>query len=138
MPRYAKAGPLAVKVSLDRIGPHWDPEYIVPVNVNVVIMDLFIDAGRSNRTGVSVQSNKGECASMLLSAGTNKLALAEPHVRLKRKPVMAPLRSHPAAAYVREAHKPVEICDLRRIADVGQRLGRKHCSCRATDEATAA
>ena len=88
---HAKAGPLAVKVSLDRIGAHWDPEYIVPVNVNVVIMDLFIDAGRSNRTGVSVQSNKGECASMLLAVCTNKLALAEPHVRLKRKPVMAPL-----------------------------------------------
>ena len=100
---HAKAGPLAVKVSLDRIVPHWDhPEYIVPVNVDVVIMDLFIDAGRSN-----------------------KLALVEPHVRLKRKTrhgSTGSVRSHPAAAYVREAHKPVEICDLRRIADVGQRL----------------
>ena len=139
---HAKAGPLAVKVHLDRIVPHWDhPEYIVPVNVDVVIMDLFIDAGRSNRTGVKVQSNKGECASMLLAVGSNKLPLAEPHVRLKRKTrhgSTGSVRSHPAAAYVREAHKPVEICDLRRIADVGQCLGRKHCSCRATDEATAA
>lgn len=93
--------------------------------MHVVVVDLVINAkgaGRSNRTGVEVQSNKGECASMLSAIRTDELALAKPHVRLEREPVPG---AHvcSATSYVRQAHEPVEIRDLRRIADISQRLG---------------
>ena len=51
--RHSKACVLAVKVNFDRVIRYRDhPEYVVAVNMHVVVMDLLIDAGRSNRTGV--------------------------------------------------------------------------------------
>jgi hypothetical protein len=80
--RHPKAGPLAVKVNFDRIIPYRDhPEYVVPVDMHFVVVDLLIDARRSNRTGVQIESNKGECASVLLAVRADESALAEAHIR---------------------------------------------------------
>jgi len=82
----AKAGPRTVEVHFYRVVLHSDhPEHVVTVNVHVVIVNLLNEAGRSNRTGVYVESNKGERRLMKVPIRTNELALAEPHVRLERK-----------------------------------------------------
>jgi hypothetical protein len=118
---HAKASARVVKVHLHGIVPHRDhPEYVAPVNMHVVVVDLVIKAkgaGRSNRTGVKVKSNKGKRASMLLAVRTDELALAETHVRLECEPVPGAHVCSPSS-YVRQAHEPVEIRDLRRIADI--------------------
>ena len=82
----AKSGPRTVEVHFNGVVLHRDhPEHVVTVNVHVVIVDLLNEAGRSNRTGVYIESNKGERGLMKAPIGTNELALAEPHVRLERK-----------------------------------------------------
>ena len=124
---HSEAGTRAVKVNFHGIVPHRNhPEHIVPVNMHVVIVNLVSQLGRSNRTGVDIQSNKRECASVRVAVRADELALAEPHVRLKRQPrgvTSGRVRSRSAAAYVRQAHEAVEIRDLRWIADISQRLG---------------
>lgn len=99
-----KARPLAVEVNFDRIMPYRDhPEYVVPVHMHVVVVDLLIDAGRSNRTGVQIESNKGECPSMLLPVGAYEPALAEAHVGLESQPCRGSgggVCSSPAPAYM--------------------------------------
>jgi hypothetical protein len=41
--KHPKAGPLSVKVDFDRIMPCRDhPEYVVPVDMHVVVVDLLI------------------------------------------------------------------------------------------------
>ena len=103
--KHLKAGSLAVKVNVDGIMPHRDhPEYVVTVHVHVVVVDLLIDAGRSNRTGVQIESNEGECAPMLLAIRAYEPALAEAHVGLEGQPCRGSrggVCSSPAAAYVR-------------------------------------
>ena len=71
--------------------------------MHVVVVDLFNKFGRSNRTGVEVESNKGERASMLPAVGTDEFALAETHVGLERQPrggARHSVRPCPAAADV--------------------------------------
>jgi hypothetical protein len=65
--------------------PHRNhPEHVVPVNMHVVIVNLVCQLGRSNRTGVDVQSNKGERTSVRAAICADEFALAEAHVRLER------------------------------------------------------
>ena len=119
---HPKASARVVKVNFDGTVPHRNhPEHVAPVNMHVVVVDLVINAKgacRSNRTGVAVKSNKGERASMLLAVRADELALTKPHVRLERQPVPG---AHvcSATSYVRQAHEPVEIRDLRLIVDIG-------------------
>jgi len=60
------------------------PEYVAPVNMHIVVVNLLEQAGRSNRTGIDIQSNKGERTPVLLAVRTDELALAETHVGLER------------------------------------------------------
>ncbi len=63
---------------------------------------------------------------MPLAIRGDEFSLAETHVRLERQSrggARRGVRSHPAAADVRQTHEAVEICDLGRIVDVGQRGG---------------
>jgi len=84
---HSKACTRAVKVDFDGILPYGNhPEYVVPINVDVVVVDLCINAGRSHRTGVQIKSNKGECASVVATVRADELALAEAHIGLERQP----------------------------------------------------
>ncbi len=92
--------------------------------MNVVVVDLFGDVGRSGRTGVEVKSNKGESALMMATVGADELTLTEAHVRPEGERHGAAghgVCSGPAPADVRQTHKPVEVCNLRRVADIGER-----------------
>lgn len=76
-----------IKVDIDSVmfdGNH--PKYVVAVNMDVVIMDLLSECGRSNRTGVHVDSNEGERGSMFVTPYVDDSALAEAHVGLKCQP----------------------------------------------------
>ena len=98
------------------------PEHIVPVDVDVVVVDL---RRRSDRTRVQVQSDKGERALVLMPIRTDELALAEAHVRLIRESrhgVRLGVCSSPLPANVRQADEPVEICNLGRVVEHGQRV----------------
>ena len=75
---HSQAGPSQVKINIDCIVPYPNhPEYVVGINVNVVVVDLFRHISRSNRTGVQVQSDKGKRTMVPLTVGTNELALTE-------------------------------------------------------------
>jgi hypothetical protein len=78
---------------------------------------------RSNRTGVQVKSNKGERALVAAAVHADELAFAEAHVRLVRQSHGARGgRACAAAANMSEANESVEVCDLRRVADIGHRV----------------
>ena len=98
---HTKAGLLAVKVHCDCVVPYGNhPEYVVAVNMYVVVVNLRRERGRSNRTGVKVKSNKSESALMLLAVRAEELSLAEAHVCLERQPARGASRcvcSSPAA-----------------------------------------
>ena len=65
---YAEAGARAVEINFDGIVPHRNhPKHVASVNMHVVVVNLLKQAGRSNRTGIDVKSNKGERASVLLA-----------------------------------------------------------------------
>ena len=52
-PTHLEARSPSVEVYLDGVLPHWDhPEDIVRVDVDVVVVDLFGENCRSNRTGI--------------------------------------------------------------------------------------
>jgi hypothetical protein len=80
---HAKAGLPLVEVNLEGVVFHLDhPEHVVRVDVHVEVVDLCGDreVGRSNRNGVQVKSNEGECTPMELPVGTNELARGKAHV----------------------------------------------------------
>lgn len=120
-PIHSQACLPLVEVYLDGIVCHWNhPEDVVRVDVYVEIVDLFGEVGRSGRTGVQVKSNKSIRALMAATVRTDELALSKAHVRLERqRRHRAAVSSGPAAANVRETHEPVEVTNLRRIADIG-------------------
>src|SRR5260370_41333676 len=81
---------------------------------------------RSSRSGVQNKSNKGERTLVAAAIHANEFALAEAHVRLKsqrRGGARFRVHTRPAPANMRQTHKPVKICDLRWIVDIGQRVG---------------
>src|SRR5580765_7404502 len=104
---------------------HWDhPEHVIGVDVHVVVVDLLRDVGRSGRTGVEVKSNKGESALMMATVGADKLTLTEAHVRPegeRRGDAGHGVCSGSATADVRQTHEPVEVCNLRWVADICER-----------------
>src|ERR1700757_713881 len=120
---HMQAGPPVTEVDLDGFVLHRNhPEYVVPVDVYVVVVDLCREARRSNRTGVQVKSNKGERASMLATVGADKSALAESHICLERQRHCVSRRSvctRATSADVGQAHEPAEVCDLRRVVKIG-------------------
>ncbi len=123
---HAQSSVRSIKVDLDGTVLHRNhPEDVVAVNMRVVVVNLLNETGRSNRTGVQIKSNKGERGMMLLSVRTDKSSLTEPHVSLKgQRSSGASHRvcSCPAAANVCQTYESIEVCDLRRIVDVRQRV----------------
>lgn len=120
-----------VEVDHDRIVVRGDhPEHIVAIDVYVVVMDLVKGgegACRSNRTGVEIKSNKDLRASMHAAVCTDEFALAKAHIRSKRQShrfACIGVRSRPLAMNIGQAHEAIEICNLRRIVDIGQRDSR--------------
>jgi hypothetical protein len=115
-PIHLQACPSFVEVHLNGVVRHWHhPEHVVRVDVYVVVVDLFGEDCRSNRTGIQVKSNEGECAHMGLAIHTNELALTEAHVRLERQRggrARGGVGSGPAAANVGQTDEPIEVSDL--------------------------
>jgi hypothetical protein len=111
-PAHAKASPGVVEIHLNGIMPHWNhPEYIVRIDVYVEIMDLLREIGRSDRTGVEVQSNKSERALVAATVRPDEFPLAESHIRLVREThrFTGARRAGPAASDMCEAYKPIEV-----------------------------
>ena len=82
---HEQAGPRTVEVDLDGIVPHRDhPKHVVAIHMHVVVVNLLNETGRSNRTGIEVESNKDERALMPLAVCRDEFPLAETHVRLER------------------------------------------------------
>jgi hypothetical protein len=123
-PLYEQPSLPSVEVNLEGIVIHLDhPEYVVGIDVHVVVVNLLRQVGRSHRTGVQIKSNKGEGAPMEAAVYANELALTEAHVRLVRKRgsgARRSVRSGPAATDMRQTDEPVEVCDHRRVANVCQ------------------
>jgi hypothetical protein len=115
-PTHLQARSPCVEVYLNGVLPHWDhPEHVVRVDVYVVVVDLFGENCRSNRTGIQVKSNEGECAHMAAAVRTDELALTEAHVRLERQRggrARGGVCSGPAAANVGQTDEPIEVSDL--------------------------
>jgi hypothetical protein len=81
---HVQACPPFVEVNFDRIVSHPDhPENVVRIDVHVVVVDLLGEIGLSDRTGINVQSNKGERTLMFVTVRSDEPALTEAHVRLK-------------------------------------------------------
>ena len=117
-PTHLQARPPVVKVNRDGVVFHFDhPEYVVRVDMHVIVMNLLDEHCRSGRTGIQVKSNKGERPPVLPAVRTNELALTEAHVclvRQRRGDTPSGLCSRPASADMCQTHEPVEVCDLRR------------------------
>jgi len=91
------------------------PENVIPINMNVVIVNLRDEAGRPNRAGIEVQSNKGKRASMLLAVRRDELALAKTHIGLECQPrgdAGCGVGTSSPTSDMREAHEPIEIRNL--------------------------
>ena len=113
---HLQARPPCVEVYLDGVLPHRNhPENVVRVDVYVIVVDLFGEDCRSNRTGIQVKSNEGECAHMGAAVRTDELALTEAHVRLERQRrgrTRGGICSGPAAANVGQTNESIEVSDL--------------------------
>lgn len=59
------------------------PEHVVSIDVQVVIMNLVCEIGRSGRTGVEVQSDKGERPRNRATANGDEIAFTETHIGAK-------------------------------------------------------
>lgn len=63
---------------------------------------------------------------METTVNADEVALAKAHIRLVRKwrgDTRGSVGSGPAATDVRQTNQPIEVCDLRRIVNVCQRVG---------------
>jgi hypothetical protein len=115
-PTHEQASLPFVKVNLDGIALNFNhPEYVVGIDVHVVVMNLLRQGSRSDRTGIQVKSNKGERAPVFAPVDPNELALAEPHVRLVGQGhwgTCVGVLTGSASSDVRQTHEPVEVGDL--------------------------
>jgi hypothetical protein len=101
---HTKTRARAVEVNLNCVITHRDhPKDVVSVNVNVVIVNLRREReiGRSSRSGVQVQSNKGERASVLSTVRADEFALTETHIGTEA-----------------ELHRAVRVCSCSAAVDV--------------------
>src|ERR1700676_249951 len=112
----AEASASCVKIHLHCIIVHADhPENVVRVDMHVEVVNLLRDVGRSGRTGVEVESNKGKGAVMTAAVRTDELTLTEAHVRAESERCGDAGRgvcAGPTAADVRQTDKSVEVCNL--------------------------
>src|SRR5215831_13191046 len=113
-------GLCVIKVNLHGVvfcGNH--PEDVVAIDVYVVIVDLRWERGRSNRTGVQIESNKDLGAMMHVAVCTNKFAFTETHVRLicQRRGRPSAVCPRTSATNMGQSYEAIEICNLRRVVD---------------------
>ena len=90
----------------------------------IIIVNLLRNAGRSDRTGIKVQSDENECPMVELAICANKFSLAESHIGLVSEVhrfARISVGSSTASSDVREANKSVEIGYLGRVTDVTER-----------------
>jgi len=79
-----EARPSIIEVDFDGAVFHRDhPEYIVTIDVHIIVVNLINEFGRSYRTGIEVKSNKSKRTSVLVAVRTDESALAETHIRLE-------------------------------------------------------
>jgi len=91
------------------------PENVIAINMDVVVVNLRDEAGRPNRAGIEVQSNKGKRASMLLAVRRDELALAKTHIGLECQPrgdAGCGVGTCSATSDMRESNEPIEIRNL--------------------------
>lgn len=127
-PAHAQPGTPRVEVDLEGSRVHLNqPEHVVRVHVHVVIVNLFGEVSRSDRTGVQVESNKDERAHTLAAVDADVLALNEAHVRLVGQilgKIGSGVRSDPAAEDMGLTHESVEVGDPGKVVDCAQWLQR--------------
>lgn len=113
---HAQPGLRTVEIDFNSIviyGNH--PEHVIVIDVNVVVVNLLREAGRSNRTGVQVKSNESEGAAMLASVSSDELALTESHIGLvceRRGCAGHRVDAGSSSSNVGKSDEAVEICDL--------------------------
>jgi hypothetical protein len=116
-----------VEVDFYGVASYWDhPEDVIPVNVHIVIVDLlsYRQGVRSNWNGIEIESDKTEGTVMLVPVCADESALTEAHVRPEcqgHASASHGVCSRSTALYVCQSDEAVEVSDLRRIADVGER-----------------
>lgn len=117
----AQASVRAVKINFQGVAAHGDhPEDVIAIDVHVVVVSLLREIGRSSRTGIDVESNKGERTVVLPAVRADEFAPAEAHVGLEGQAQAT--RSRTAAADVGEPDEPVEVSNLRRVIDAAERF----------------
>ena len=124
---HAKTGFGIFEIDVHRVVRHRDhPEHVVHVDMHVEVVDLFGEVGRSDWTGIQVESNKGKGAFMKAAVRADELTLAKAHVRPEGelRGCACCVCSCSCAMDVRQSDEPVEIGNLRRIVDICQRYGR--------------
>ena len=88
----------------------------------VVVVDLRWERGRSNRTGVQIESNKDLRALMHAAVCTDEFTFTKTHVRLIcqwRSCAGGSVCSSAAAANMGQTHEAIEIGYLQRETNVG-------------------
>ena len=112
-----------VEVNFESVLIHFDhPEYVVGIDVHVEVVNLLREVCRSNRTGVQVKSNESEGTAVLDAVDVDELALPKAHVCLvrERRGVTHGVRSSSPTSNVRQTDQPIEVTNLRWVADVCQ------------------
>ena len=87
----------------------------------VVVVDLRWERGRSNRTGIQIESNKDLGASTHAAVCTDEFAFTETHVRLicQRHGCPGGVCPRASATNMGQSHEAIEICNLRGVVDTG-------------------
>jgi hypothetical protein len=74
-----------VEVHLENLIPYRNhPKYVVRIDMHIVVVNLLRDAGRSDRTGIQIQSNKDESPLVAIAVRPDVFSLTESHVGLIR------------------------------------------------------
>jgi len=101
-----------------------DPEDVVRIDVRVVVVNLFRKIGRSDWTGVQVESNESKRSVVTTAVSVYKRSLIETHIGLKRQILRLTslgVGPDPASTNPCESHEPVEVGDVGGLVDIGQR-----------------
>src|SRR5262249_25206605 len=95
------------------------PEQAVGSDPRAVVVDLLQHIGRSNWTGINVQSDEAKGVVMVAAILADVFTLHETDVGLERERPRES-RAHPGATNARIPDEAVEIGDLRGLREIGQ------------------
>src|SRR5262249_4225170 len=96
------------------------PEQAVRSDPRAVVMDLLQQIGRSNWTGINVQSDEDKGAVMVAAIRTDVCTLHETDVGSERERHRESC-AHPGATNARIPDEAMEIGDRRGLGEIGQR-----------------